>query len=147
MREKNPQTGWAVRYGILTGMIIAGYTIWDKQAVSRFMIPPVLLDWSFSLSRTMILSPYALRRWDEVKHHWNTHKRYAIGVAVLNPLSYIFVLTAMIFTPVSYVAPAREVSILFGTLMGAKILAEEDARRRTVGACIMIVGVIALSFG
>ena len=74
------------------------------------------------------------------------NKRYAIGVAVLNPLSYIFILTAMIFTPVSYVAPAREISILFGTLMGAKILAEEDAKRRIIGACIMIAGVIALSF-
>lgn len=145
--EKNPQTGWAVRYGILTGVIIAGYTVWDKQAVSRLMIPPVLLDWSFSLGRTLILSPYAIRRWDEVKHQWKINRRCAIGVAVLNPLSYILILTAMIFTPVSYVAPAREISILFGTLMGAKILAEEDARRRIIGACIMIAGVIALSFG
>jgi len=31
---------------------------------------------------------------------------------LLCPLSYILVLTAMVFTPVSYVAPAREVSIL-----------------------------------
>ena len=145
--KKNPQTGWAVRYGILTGVIIAGYTVWDKQAVSRFLIPPVLLDWSFSLGRTLFLFHYAIRRWDEVKHQWKINKRYAIGVAVLNPLSYIFILTAMIFTPVSYVAPAREISILFGTLMGAKILAEEDARRRIIGACIMIAGVIALSFG
>jgi drug/metabolite transporter (DMT)-like permease len=145
--EKNPQTGWAIRYGILTGVIIAGYTVWDKQAVSRFMIPPVLLDWSFSLGRTLVLSPYAIRRWDEVKHQWKINKRPTIGVAVLNPLSYILVLTAMIFTPVSYVAPAREVSILFGTLMGAKILEEEDARRRILGASIMIAGVIALGLG
>ena len=145
--EKNPQTGWAIRYGILTGVIIAGYTVWDKQAVSRFMIPPVLLDWSFSLGRTLVLSPYAIRRWDEVKHQWKINKRHTIGVAVLNPLSYILVLTAMIFTPVSYVAPAREVSILFGTLMGAKILEEEDARRRILGASIMIAGVIALGLG
>ena len=38
---------------------------------------------------------------------WREHRRTAIAVALLNPLFYILVLTAMVFTPVSYVAPAR----------------------------------------
>ena len=44
-----------------------------------------------------------------------------IGVAILSPLAYILVLTALEFTPVSYVAPAREISILVGTIFGALI--------------------------
>ena len=35
----------------------------------------------------------------------------------------------MSFTPVSYVAPAREISILIGTAMGARLLAEGDGMR------------------
>ncbi len=145
--NRDPQAGWAVRYGVITGIIIASYTVWDKQAVSGLLIPPVLLDWSTSVGRTIFLFPYAFKNWENVKHQWQTNKRYAFGVAVLNPLSYILVLTALIFTPVSYVAPAREVSILIGTFMGARILEEEDANRRIISACVMIVGVISLSFG
>jgi uncharacterized membrane protein len=66
---------------------------------------------------------------------------------VLIPLSYILVLTAMTFTPVSYVAPAREISILIGTAMGARLLAEGDARRRMAAAGAMVVGIIALAIG
>jgi hypothetical protein len=53
----------------------------------------------------------------------------------------------MRFTPVSYVAPAREISILIGTAMGARLLAEGDARRRLAAACAMVLGVVALAIG
>jgi len=66
---------------------------------------------------------------------------------VLSPLSYILVLTALVFTPVSYVAPAREVSILFGAVLGARLLAEGDARRRLIAAGTMVLGVAALALG
>lgn len=145
--RRHPQGGWALRYGLLTGAIIAAYTVWDKHAVSGLMIPPVLLDWSTSLARVLLLSPYAVRKWDAVRNQWRENRRYALGVAVLNPLSYILVLTALIFTPVSYVAPAREVSILIGTFMGAKMLSEADSRRRLVASAIMIFGVVALAVG
>lgn len=55
------------------------------------------------------------------------------------------VLTAMSFTPVSLVAPTREVSILLGTLIGAKLLAEGATRRRLAGAAGMVVGVALLA--
>ena len=145
--ENKGQTGWAIRYGIMTGIIIACYTVWDKQAVSKLLIPPILLEWGISLSRTIFLFPYAFKRWNDVKHQWRINKRYAFGIAILNPLSYILILTALQFTPVSYVAPAREVSILIGTLMGTGLLAEEDAVRRIIAASVMILGVIALSVG
>ena len=66
---------------------------------------------------------------------------------MLCPLSYILVLTAMVFTPVSYVAPAREISILFGALMGAHWLQEGDVTRRIAAAAAMALGVVALAIG
>ena len=68
-------------------------------------------------------------------------------MALLVPLSYILVLMAMQFTPVSYVAPAREISILIGTIMGTRFLAEGDAPRRLAGATAMVLGVVALALG
>lgn len=145
--QGGPAARAGVKFGLITGCIIACYTLWDKQAVSVLMIPPLLLDWSTSVTRGILMAPYAIRHWDEVRKEWNTHRREALGVAALNPLSYIFVLTALVFTPVSYVAPAREISILIGTLFGAKLLSEGDTRRRMLAASGMVAGVFALAVG
>lgn len=138
---------WALRYGLLTGVLIAGYTLWDKQAVAVLLVPPLLLDWFNNLGRTVVLAPVAWKRWAEVKEMWQKYRLEAIGIGVLSPLSYILVLTAMTFTPVSYVAPAREISILMGAILGAKLLAEGDVKRRLWAASGMVLGVAALALG
>lgn len=137
----------AIGYALLTGIFIAAYTLWDKQAVSTFAVAPILLDWGSNLGRSLLLTPFALRHWDKTGNEWRTHRFEAVTIALLIPLSYILVLTAMQFTPVSYVAPAREISILIGTAMGARLLAEGNVRRRLMAACAMVLGVVALALG
>ena len=139
--------GSAVAYGLVTGAIIAVYTLWDKQAVSVVLIPPLLLDWAANLGRALLLTPLALRRPAAVRAAWRDHRREVLGIAVLTPLSYILVLTALVSTPVSYVAPAREISILIGAILGARLLADGDARRRLIAAGAMVAGVVALALG
>lgn len=138
---------WALGYGLLTGTIIAGYTLWDKQAVATLLVPPLLLDWFNNAGRTIVLAPVARQRWGEVREAWQKYRLEAFGIAILSPLSYILVLTAMKFTPVSYVAPAREVSILIGAILGARFLAEGDVNRRLLAASGMVLGVVALALG
>jgi len=145
LREANARK--AVIYALVTGAFIAVYTLWDKQAVSKYAVAPVLLDWGANLGRTFLLTPFVLRRWKQTRDEWRAHRFEAVGVALLVPLSYILVLTAMEFTPVSYVAPAREISILIGTAMGTGLLAEGDVRRRLAAACAMVSGVVALAIG
>jgi drug/metabolite transporter (DMT)-like permease len=137
----------AVLYAAVTGLFIAAYTLWDKQAVSRFAVPPLILDWGSNLGRTIFLTSLPARYPRETRVEWREHRFEAIGVAVLAPLSYILVLTAMQFTPVSYVAPAREISILIGTAMGTRLLAEGDGPRRLIAASAMVLGVVALAIG
>jgi drug/metabolite transporter (DMT)-like permease len=137
----------AVVFALVTGTFIAAYTLWDKQAVSKFAVAPILLDWGQNLGRSLLLTPYALRHWQSACNEWRTHRFEAVGVALLVPLSYILVLTAMQFTPVSYVAPAREISILIGTVMGTHFLSEGDVRRRLLAAAMMVLGVVGLAIG
>ena len=137
----------AVGFALLTGAVIAAYTLWDKHAVSVLRIPPVLLDWGGNLGRVLLLTPAALARRDEVRTLWRAHRREVVLVGLLTPMAYILVLTAMVFTPVSYVAPAREISILVGTAMGTRLLAEGDAPRRLTAAAAIVLGVAALSVG
>ena len=137
----------AVGFALLTGCTIATYTIVDKVAVAAFLVPPILQDWATNLGRVFIMAPLALRQRASLKSTWHRHAKAVIAVAVLCPLSYILVLSAMVFTPVSYIAPAREISILVAALLGAHLLSESDAPRRLFGAAAMVGGIICLALG
>ena len=137
----------AIFYGLTTGVFIATYTLWDKHAVSTLMISPVIQDLGSSVTRAIFLAPLAARRPNVVRALWTKYRRETLGVAILSPAAYMLVLFAMSFTPVSYVAPAREVSILIGTLMGARILSEGEGKRRLIAAGMMVAGIAALALG
>jgi drug/metabolite transporter (DMT)-like permease len=137
----------AVGFALLTGCMIASYTVVDKLAVAAFFVPPLLQDWASNLGRVVIMTPMALRQRAELRRVWSQRRFEVVAIAVLCPLSYILVLTAMVFTPVSYVAPAREISILIGAIIGARLLAEADAKRRLAGAAAMVGGIVCLAIG
>ena len=145
LRESGNLRG--VGFALLTGCLIASYTLADKQAVAALLIPPILFDWCANAIRWCLLTPLALQNREGIRQAWIHYRKEALFVAILSPLSYILALTAMRFTPVSYVAPAREVSILIATVLGAKVLAEADARRRLTAAACMLAGLAALALG
>jgi drug/metabolite transporter (DMT)-like permease len=139
--------GQSMLLGLATGCFIAVYTIWDKYAVATIMIPPLILDYAAGASRFVYLTPYARRHWPEVVRLWREHRGQVIGTAILSPISYILVLTAMTFTQVSYIAPAREISILVGILMGAYFLKEPHLKRRLWAGLIIVAGLCCLAWG
>jgi len=57
------------------------------------------------------------------------------------------VLYAMQQAPLSHVAPAREVSMLFAALIGGHLLGEGDRVARIFGALCIAAGVTALALG
>ncbi len=141
------KTGPAIFYGVGCGVFIASYTVADQQAVTIAAVAPLILDWSSNLARGLLLTPFAIKRWSEVQRVWQVSKKECLFVAVLSPLAYMLVLTAMSFTPLTYIAPMREVSILIGALIGARMLKEGNGRRRIWAAAAMALGVIALALG
>ena len=145
LRRRTAVSG--VSYGLMTGLLIATYTLWDKYAVSAVLVAPLLLDYGSSFGRTLLLLPAIRTRTEEVRYEWRVHRWEAIGISVLSSLAYILVLTAMITAPVSYIAPARELSILFGALLGTWLLKEGNMRGRMLAATIMVAGIILLSMG
>jgi uncharacterized membrane protein len=138
----------AVGFALLTGCVIAGYTIFDKASVAAWLIPPLVYDWGCNFFRVFVLVPFARRRAPGgMAAAWQERRGAVIAIALGSPLSYILVLTAMVFTPVSLVAPAREVSILFAALMGAHFLREGDLTRRVIAAIGMVLGISGLALG
>jgi uncharacterized membrane protein len=128
--------------------MIATYTIWDKASVAAWLIPPLLYDWGCNVFRCAVLLPWARHRVPGgMAKAWREQRVTVVTIALLSPLSYILVLTAMVFTPVSLVAPAREVSILIAALMGAHFLREGEMARRVVAAAGMVLGIAGLTLG
>jgi drug/metabolite transporter (DMT)-like permease len=137
----------AVAFALLTGIAIASYTLWDKQAVGPLGLQPVVYYWGTNVAETALLSAFVVHRRAEIARTWRAHRRQAVGVAVLSPLAYVLVLYALAHAPVSYVAPARELSILVGAIAGTTILAEGHGRRRLLAAGAIFVGIVALALG
>ena len=139
--------GPAIGYALLTGVTIGAYTLWDKRGVSGLLIPPIVYEWGANVFRSLILAPLALPHWPAVVAEWRTNRRALVAVAALSPLAYVLVLTALTVSPVSYVAPAREIGILIGVVLGARTLAEGDIGRRSMAAILMVGGIVALALG
>ena len=66
---------------------------------------------------------------------------------MFSPIAYVLVLFAMREAPLSHVAPAREVSMLFAALIGGHLLGEGDRLARLCGAACIALGVTALALG
>jgi drug/metabolite transporter (DMT)-like permease len=146
--EAGGEHGRAARIAVLTGVAIAAYTLWDKQAVDALALSPLVYYWGTNTANALLLTAIVLHgRRSSIALAWRTSKAAAAGVAVLSPLAYVLVLFALARAPVSAVAPARELSILVGTLLGTTVLAEGHGVRRFAAAAAIVVGVVALTIG
>jgi len=139
---------WAgVAAGLLTGVFIGGYTLWDARAVTAVGVAPVLYTWATSVGESALLAPVVAGRRAALQSTWRRHRRQVLAVAVLAPLAYLLVLVALTRAPVSAVAPARELSIVLGALLGGQLLHEADTRRRVAASLAVVAGVVALAVG
>ena len=134
-------------YGLLTGVFIASYTVVDGYAVKFVLMSPILLDYYGNFVRLLFLLPTVLRDRVTAAQHWRKQWKYAVVVAAISPISYVLVLYAMKSAPLSHVAPAREVSMLFAALIGGQLLGERDRLARIAGATLIAFGVMALALG
>ena len=147
LRPGAQNVGASLVFGIGAGVLIGSYTAWDAFAVSVLLVPPLLLDYMSSLGRLVILAPVARRNKALMRDHWQRHKGGVIAIAVFNPLAYILVLYALTFTPVAYVAPTREVSVLLTVLAGSLLLGEGHLARRAGWAVVILAGMALLVSG
>lgn len=134
-------------YGVLTGVFIAGYTVIDGYAVKVVLMSPILLDYYGNLVRLLFLLPSVLRDPVTAARHWRLQWKHALVVATISPVGYVLVLYAVKAAPLSHVAPAREVSMLFAALIGGHLLGERDRVPRIAGATLIASGVMALALG
>ncbi|MFD7871911.1 EamA family transporter [Microbacterium sp. NPDC059771] len=132
-------------FGLLTGVAIAVYTIWDTHAVRTWSLSPV----AFMVGTTLLQVPFysiaVRRRWPAVWALGRAQWRRILAFGVLSPLSYILVLSAIQIAPVALVAPLREVSVVLVSLFGAVVLRESRPGWRVGASLIVLTGIVLLA--
>jgi drug/metabolite transporter (DMT)-like permease len=134
-----------VLWGLLVGVLIAGYTLWDARAVTVLALSPILLHAGTNVVEAALLAPLAARRWGAVRTTIRDHWREVLVVSVLSPLAYILILFALQLAPVAVVAPAREISVVLVGLAGWLLFKEPHPAPRLAGAVIVLGGIALLA--
>ncbi len=134
-------------FALITGVFIASYTLWDKYAVGTLRTPPLLQGYAAFPVMALVFAAQVHRARERTAGVWRAYRPQILGAAALGPLAYILVLIALSFTAVSAVAPAREISVLFGVLLGRRLLGEGALARRLIAAAAIVTGIVAIAIG
>ena len=134
-----------MRYAALTGLTIAVYSIVDKEGVGH--IQPLLYIYFLDIGTVALLAPYILanKGMEMVKAEWRANAVPITVSGLLAFAAYGLVLTAFSLSRVSYVAPAREVGIVIGVLMGIFLLKEPFRQGRLLGSGLIVGGLILIA--
>ncbi len=151
---KRPLLGFkspAARWALTTGLLISIYSAVDKVGV-RYIDPLpylyVFLVVAWLALTAQWLSPdrrSALRLELQVDFKRNVGR--AVAVALLGAGAYGLVLAALRFSPVSYVSPVRELSVVIGAWIGVRFMGEPGGRLRIVAALLVALGIIVIALG
>lgn len=133
-----------VALALLTGAMIAAYTLIDAIGVRRSESPLGYAAWLMALTG-LPFAAYALRRAGRqavpfLARHW----RAGALAGLMSFAAYALVLWALSLGAVAHVAALRETSVIFAALLGALFLDESFGRRRLVAASAVAAGAILL---
>ncbi|MGH2515402.1 MAG: DMT family transporter [Ktedonobacterales bacterium] len=133
----------ASRLALLTGVVIAAYSIVDKVGVNY--VPPEIYIYLIFGASALYLAPYMLaRRWAAVRKEWHVNWVAILVAAVLFVASYLLVLFALQGAQVSYVAAVRGIGVVFAAVLGTALLREPFARMKLWGALLIFAGIACI---
>ncbi len=130
----------AIVYAVMTGSLTAAYSVTDKWNISTGISPAWYAYLTIPVA-ALLLTPAVVTRagW---RTEWQRGRGPIVAVAVGMSAAYFLVLHALRIAPVSYVAPARELGIVFATVLGVVVLGERHGVQRLGGALMIVAGVV-----
>jgi drug/metabolite transporter (DMT)-like permease len=139
-RKQLPALGSAV----LTGLMIAGYTVVDGLGVG---IAPLAayIGWLFLLQSAPMPVLAALRRGRLLPSAVRRSAVPGLVGGVVSLAAYSIVLWAQTSGALAPIAALRETSIIFGALIGTVFLGERLGRPRILAAAVVLAGVLLIS--
>ncbi|HIE52509.1 MAG TPA: hypothetical protein EYP85_12185 [Armatimonadetes bacterium] len=143
-----PLRAWrdrATQLALLLGVSISLYHVIDNRGVE--LAPPFAYFYLMECFVLLFLSGFIvfLRSWAQLRAEVRANWRAIAFVAVFYFLTYLLILFALTEAQVSYVGPARNVSVVVATLFGVAILREPAATPRLLGSTLILSGLVLLA--
>lgn len=146
--ERGVSESPAVRRGmmlaVMTGMIVAVYTVIDGIGLRAAPTPLTYIVWLFVLDGAFVSSCTLAVRWRSVAPFFKRSWRTTLMGGVLGVLTYGLALFALAIGSVAEIAALRETSVVFAALIGTLFLGEAFGRRRVLAALLIAAGAIGL---
>ncbi|MEE2699562.1 MAG: DMT family transporter [Pseudomonadota bacterium] len=140
------QKGWkTVVYPLLTGLMIASYTVIDGIGVRLSGSPAGFIGWLFLLSPLPITLISIIRRGSGFLSFLQTRWKSSILAGCLNFGSYGLAIWALSMGTMAHVSALRETSVIIAALIGTLFLGESFGLRRIYLSIIVVFGVIIMN--
>jgi drug/metabolite transporter (DMT)-like permease len=133
----------AIALAVLSGAMIAGYSIIDKIAMG--LMHPVIYVWGQYLLTAAFMSGYAWPRTKgTLRSTWARRRRYVLFIGPASLLTYLLILYAYRLGPVSSIVAFREVAVVLGCMLGFWLLKERLTVRKALGIAAIVAGLLLI---
>jgi drug/metabolite transporter (DMT)-like permease len=136
--------GRAVSFALGNAAVIAVYTIIDGTGARLAGDAWAYIVWLFVLDAIPFSIYMLVTRKREFAAALIERRWHGLIGGALSAGAYAISVWAMTKAPVALVASLRETSVLFATLIGARLLKERLTLRRWAGVVAVVIGVVAL---
>ncbi len=132
-------------YSMAAGACTATYSLINKKNLEA--VDPLTLMYLIFAFMVMFLFVFIFVRngSSEIKEEARANKRNLLLIGILTFLGSLLVLFALQLSKVSYLGAARNVSIVFGVLLGSLFLKEGYGRIRLAASLLIFGGVLLIS--
>ena len=128
---------------VIAALLGSIYPVVDKRMVQ--ILHPVFYTWLINFWMTIFVGVYLLRwRKASFSRVWAESKKEIFTIVFLQNIGYGCFLMALGMSKVSYTMAFRQMSVLFGALMGTLFLKESHWKTRIIGASILAVGLVLI---
>ena len=135
----------SIIFALLTGLMIASYTIIDGIGVRLSGNPAAYIGWLFILSPLPIASIAIIRRRGEALVYIRNNWKLAVLAGGLNLGSYGLSIWALSLAAMAHGSARRETSVIIAALIGTQLLGESFGKRRILAAIVVATGVILIA--
>lgn len=132
----------ATRLALLNGIIVAAYTLSDKQSVKY--TDPMVVYWVIAVIPAVLIAPLVIKK-GQLKAEISCNKFRILAVSALTFTAYFLVLKAMSFAGAGYVSAVREISIVFVAIYSAVRFKESFPASKIIGAVLIFAGIFLMS--
>jgi drug/metabolite transporter (DMT)-like permease len=138
--------GRSVGYSLAAALSAAVYTVWDKRAVQT--LTPFVYFYGYTLLVAVLYLVFVWRRTRaaEIARVWSAHRASIVQVGIFNTVTYLLVLFALRSGTSSYVIAVRQLSIVWGALLGYFVLGESLPAPKRIGLATLVMGCVMVAF-